>query len=76
MFRWIPTASLAAVIMAAVGSMFDLDAILEVWKLNKIDAIPMLVTFFLSVWGKSSRVFNLKFYFWGRYAALLTLVRI
>ena len=56
--------------MAAVGSMFDLDAILEVWKLNKIDAIPMLVTFFLSVWGKSSRVFNLKFYFWGRYAAL------
>jgi len=38
--------------MAAVGSMFDLDAILEVIKLNKKDAVPMLVTFFLSVYGK------------------------
>merc|ERR1711892_471348 len=47
-FRWIPTASLAAVIMAAVGSMFDFDAIMEVIKLNKKDAIPMATTFFLS----------------------------
>ena len=54
-FRWIPTASLAAVIMAAVGSMFDLDAILEVIKLNKKDAVPMLVTFFLSVYGNFSK---------------------
>ena len=50
-FRWIPTAALAAVIMAAVGSMFDLDAIMEVIKLNKKDAIPMAVTFFLSCYG-------------------------
>ena len=44
-------ASLAAVIMAAVGSMFDFDAIMEVIKLNKKDAIPMFVTFFLSCYG-------------------------
>ena len=53
-FRWIPTASLAAVIMAAVGSMFDFDAIMEVIKLNKKDAVPMAVTFFLSCYGKYS----------------------
>ena len=62
-FRWIPTASLAAVIMAAVGSMFDLDAILEVIKLNKKDAVPMLVTFFLSVYGK----IPMKFYYFTRF---------
>jgi len=49
-FRWIPTASLAAVIMAAVGSMFDWDAIMEVVKLSKRDAVPMILTFVLSVY--------------------------
>ena len=34
--------------MAAVGSMFDLGAILQVWKLSRKDSIPMFVTFFLS----------------------------
>ena len=49
--------------MAAVGSMFDLDAILEVIKLNKKDAVPMLVTFFLSVYGK----IPMKFYYFTRF---------
>ncbi|CAG5094097.1 Oidioi.mRNA.OKI2018_I69.XSR.g13244.t1.cds [Oikopleura dioica] len=47
-FRWIPTAALAAVIMAAVGSMFDFDAIKQVWTLSKIESIPMIATFALS----------------------------
>ena len=56
--------------MAAVGSMFDLDAILEVIKLNKKDAVPMLVTFFLSVYGKipmKSYYFTRFFRFQNRY---------
>jgi len=47
-FRWIPTAALAAVIMAAVGSMFDFDAIKEVWMLSRLESIPMILTFVLS----------------------------
>ena len=56
--------------MAAVGSMFDLDAILEVIKLNKKDAVPMLVTFFLSVYGKKPVemiLFYMFFRFQNRY---------
>lgn len=37
--------------MAAVGSMFDWGAIVEVWTLSRKDSIPMFVTFFLSCYG-------------------------
>ena len=44
-FKYIPTAALAAVIMLAAISMFDTDGIKHAWRVNKMDLLPLLITF-------------------------------
>jgi sodium-independent sulfate anion transporter 11 len=48
-FKYIPKASLAAVIVCAVIFMVDFDAIILVWKASKIDFLCFTVTFLCSL---------------------------
>ncbi|XP_064603383.1 sodium-independent sulfate anion transporter-like isoform X2 [Liolophura sinensis] len=47
-FYYIPRSSLAAVIISAVIYMVDYKIVLTLWRVNKIDLIPLFVTFILS----------------------------
>ena len=50
--RWIPRASLAAVIMCAVVHMIDLQLVVTLWRACKKDFVVWVVTFCSSiVWG-------------------------
>ena len=37
--------------MAAVGSMFDGNEMVNVYKTSKMDSIPMIITFIISFFG-------------------------
>ena len=45
-FVYVPKSALSAVIFLAAISMFDEEGIKHVWKLRKLDILPLLVTFF------------------------------
>lgn len=45
LFQYIPAAALAAVIMLAAISMFDSDGIRHAWRVNKMDLVPLFLTF-------------------------------
>jgi len=49
-FQYIPAPTLAAVIIMAVINMFDWEGIKHVWKINRKDFLPLVVTFFLCFW--------------------------
>lgn len=44
-FEYIPAATLGAVIIMAASQMFDLQGIIQIWRISKLDAIPLGVTF-------------------------------
>ena len=44
-FFYIPMAALAAMVMAAVINMIDFSAPKKIWKINKIDIIPYIISF-------------------------------
>ncbi|XP_072044632.1 sodium-independent sulfate anion transporter-like isoform X2 [Amphiura filiformis] len=48
-FNYIPKASLAAVIIYSVIFMVDYEIVPQLWKVKKIDLLPLLATFFLSL---------------------------
>jgi sodium-independent sulfate anion transporter 11 len=45
-FKYIPKASLAALIISSVLTMVEYRLVPKIWKVKKIDLIPMFVTFF------------------------------
>ena len=45
-FRYIPKASLAALIMSSVVTMIEYHIIPSIWKVRRIDLVPLAVTFF------------------------------
>ncbi|KAK3724985.1 hypothetical protein QZH41_017454 [Actinostola sp. cb2023] len=45
-FKYIPKASLAALIISSVLTMVEYRIVLKIWKVNKIDLLPLFVTFF------------------------------
>lgn len=45
-FRYIPKACLGSVIICAVISMVDFKILKTIWKVNKKDAVPYVITFF------------------------------
>ena len=47
LFEFIPASALAAVIMLAAISMFDTDGVKHAWAVNKMDVIPLALTFFV-----------------------------
>ena len=49
-FVYIPAACLGAVIVLAAVSMFDSDGIKHVWKVKRLDIMPLGVTFCLCFW--------------------------
>lgn len=50
LFFYIPNAALAAVIMCAVAPMFDVSIFKALWKVKKLDLIPLCATFLLGLW--------------------------
>ncbi|NXX75612.1 S2611 protein, partial [Urocolius indicus] len=50
LFYYIPKAALAAVIIAAVGPMFDAGIFRTLWRVKKLDLVPLCVTFLLCFW--------------------------
>ncbi|MCS6845582.1 MAG: solute carrier family 26 protein [Caldilineales bacterium] len=51
-FTYLPNAVLAAIIVAAVTNLFDLETLREAWRYNKADAASWLVTFgVVLAWG-------------------------
>lgn len=50
LFFYIPSAALAAVIMCAVAPMFDVSIFKALWKVKKLDLIPLCATFLLGLW--------------------------
>ena len=44
-FEYIPAATLGGVIIMAASQMFDLKGCVEIWRISKLDAIPLVVTF-------------------------------
>ena len=49
-FYYIPKASLAAVIISAVVFMVDYQTVLRLWRSNKLDLVPLVVTFLTCFW--------------------------
>lgn len=49
-FFFIPKTVLAAVIIAAMISMFEVHEIIHIYKTKRADTIPFLATFFVSLW--------------------------
>ena len=47
-FFFIPKSALSAVIFLAAISMFDYEGAIHIYKIRKLDMLPLLVTFFLS----------------------------
>ncbi|XP_061866854.1 sodium-independent sulfate anion transporter isoform X6 [Colius striatus] len=50
LFYYIPKAALAAVIIAAVGPMFDAGIFSRLWRVKRLDLVPLCVTFLLCFW--------------------------
>ncbi|XP_064180421.1 sodium-independent sulfate anion transporter [Anguilla rostrata] len=50
LFRYIPKASLAAVIICAVAPMVDVRVVTQLWTVRRLDLLPFLVTFLVSFW--------------------------
>ncbi|XP_071954618.1 sodium-independent sulfate anion transporter-like [Antedon mediterranea] len=48
-FQYIPKAALAAVIISAVFNMMNFRIFLQLWKLNKLDLLPLSATFISSL---------------------------
>lgn len=57
-FSWIPAASLAAVIMAAVGTMFDFNSMKKIYQTSKTDFVTMLTTFITAFFGEFVRIIS------------------
>ncbi|KAG5279127.1 hypothetical protein AALO_G00106430 [Alosa alosa] len=49
-FYYIPKASLAAVIICAVTPFVDYHQVIELWRVRKLDLLPFMVTFLVSLW--------------------------
>ncbi|XP_054635608.1 sodium-independent sulfate anion transporter isoform X1 [Dunckerocampus dactyliophorus] len=49
-FYYIPKASLAAVIICAVAPMVDYHVVADMWRIRKLDLLPLVVTFLMSFW--------------------------
>ena len=60
-FFFIPKASLSAVIFLAAISMFDWDGVKHVYKLRKLDILPLVITFLLCFYWTSIKIFVKKF---------------
>ncbi|XP_073246332.1 sodium-independent sulfate anion transporter-like isoform X1 [Porites lutea] len=45
-FKYIPKASLAALIMSSVVTMIEYHILPNIWKVRRIDLIPLIITFF------------------------------
>uniref|UniRef100_A0A8C3QVB7 Solute carrier family 26 member 11 n=1 Tax=Cyanoderma ruficeps TaxID=181631 RepID=A0A8C3QVB7_9PASS len=50
LFYYIPKAALAAVIISAVVPMFDAGIFLTLWRVKRLDLVPLCVTFLLCFW--------------------------
>ncbi|NXT18862.1 S2611 protein, partial [Syrrhaptes paradoxus] len=50
LFCYIPKAALAAVIIAAVVPMFDAGIFRTLWRVKRLDLVPLCVTFLLCFW--------------------------
>jgi len=50
LFYYIPKASLAAVIISAVLFMVDFSTVHRLWYVNKLDLLPLTVTFLVCFW--------------------------
>ncbi|XP_072501339.1 sodium-independent sulfate anion transporter isoform X2 [Notamacropus eugenii] len=50
LFYYIPKAALAAVIITAVGPLFDAKIFWMVWRVKRMDLVPLCVTFLLCFW--------------------------
>ncbi|XP_066472566.1 sodium-independent sulfate anion transporter [Tiliqua scincoides] len=50
LFYFIPKAALAAVIICAVAPMFDARIFHTLWRVKRLDLVPLCVTFFLCFW--------------------------
>ena len=44
-FEFIPSATLGAVIIMALSQMFDWKGFVDIWKISRLDTIPLVVTF-------------------------------
>ncbi|XP_014671722.1 PREDICTED: sodium-independent sulfate anion transporter-like [Priapulus caudatus] len=44
-FTYIPQATLAAIIICAVASMFEYEIVAKIWRTKKLDLVPLFVTF-------------------------------
>ncbi|XP_061889663.1 sodium-independent sulfate anion transporter isoform X2 [Entelurus aequoreus] len=49
-FYYIPKACLAAVIICAVAPMLDYHVVADMWRIHKLDLLPFIVTFLMSLW--------------------------
>ena len=45
-FKYIPKASLAALIMSSVVTMIEFHILPNIWKVRRIDLVPLVITFF------------------------------
>lgn len=50
LFYYIPKAALAAVIICAVAPMFDARIFRTLWRVKRLDLVPLCVTFLLCFW--------------------------
>ncbi|XP_059804333.1 sodium-independent sulfate anion transporter isoform X2 [Hypanus sabinus] len=50
LFFYVPKAALAAVIICAVSSVFDLRILVTLWRVNKLDLLPFLASFLGCFW--------------------------
>ncbi|XP_053816400.1 sodium-independent sulfate anion transporter isoform X5 [Vidua chalybeata] len=50
LFSYIPKAALAAVIISAVVPMFDAGIFRTLWRVKRLDLVPLCVTFLLCFW--------------------------
>ncbi|XP_064584681.1 sodium-independent sulfate anion transporter isoform X2 [Zonotrichia leucophrys gambelii] len=50
LFYYIPKAALAAVIISAVVPMFDAGIFRRLWRVQRLDLVPLCVTFLLCFW--------------------------
>ncbi|XP_019499836.1 PREDICTED: sodium-independent sulfate anion transporter [Hipposideros armiger] len=50
LFYYIPKAALAAVIITAVAPLFDAKIVRTLWRVKRLDLLPLCVTFLLCFW--------------------------
>ncbi|XP_051015134.1 LOW QUALITY PROTEIN: sodium-independent sulfate anion transporter [Acomys russatus] len=50
LFYYIPKSALAAVIITAVAPLFDVAIFRRLWRIKRLDLLPLCVTFLLSFW--------------------------